>query len=76
MKTPFQIESDIHNMLFNSIVNPTRKIEARCECESVSFSADFATDNPFKSWQDIDRVEFSRGNNLPPGYTQAELDTD
>jgi len=42
----------------------SKKVEVRCEC------------NPFKSWQDIDRVEFSRGNNLPPGYTQQELDTD
>jgi len=49
--------------VINRGIRSSKKVEVRCECE-----------NPFKSWQDIDRVEFSRGNNLPPGYTQAELD--
>jgi hypothetical protein len=46
----------------------SKKLPVVCHCHD--------DENPFKSWQDIDRVEFSRGNNLPPGYTQQELDTD
>jgi hypothetical protein len=52
--------------VINRGIRGSKKVEVRCECN----------ENPFKSWQDIDRKEFSRGNNLPPGYTQQELDTD
>ena len=67
--TPKQIIENQFNVINDSFRKQfgqkETKLEVRCEC-----------DEPFKSWQDIDRVEFSRGNNLPPGYTQQELDTD
>jgi hypothetical protein len=56
MKTPFEVQQDIHNQIFNSIVSPSKKVEVECQCYPYEDDKEYQN----KVDSEHDPVEFTK----------------